>query len=570
MRSLRPCLFCLTIGVAVINILPVASKTSRTSIKTYREGTTTSEFSRRLRKNLRTAKCDKSFVDATTPEFRVLTELFHEPLLDRTNTLTLKGVKTKVLVPLPDYEVSAKNIRLGDIARARATEIWRRAGEIPSRTLEILFSGGIDSTSVLTALLETRPPEASGRPTLIVKMAPRAVEEYPHFFFQYISAGKLPVEYVGDFDDICEFVNHTRLTVTGELGDQLFGSNTMARAASSQQMNLDDEWTQEAFWKEPLQKAAEGKVTVADLQAYLAPQLAKSPIPIKSLFDFLWWINFSFKWQHVSLRLLHCHRFIDKGSVSNLIHFFETPEWQQWSYHNHAAKMPDKEDWKSYKEPLKRYIRDFTGDMEYYINKVKVGSLEYKMTSYRAAMNEVYEWTEIDDARYTGKALIWAACSSGMKYEAYDYYEWRRYRMLGDNEASNPESDGNDDDDDDDGGSSAGAIIVTGIAVGAALLLGLIAWQLKKRRFLESAKVTSAAAPEASASVSADAPPEAEEGQVEQPATDMEKSALTGEEFDAEAPAVKEEGGTAPVVPLSSGDVAGQEEGTGSVEFVAL
>ena len=140
-------------------------------------------------------------------------------------------------------------------------------------------------------------------------------------------------------------------------------------------------------------------------------------------------------------------------------------------------------------------------------------------------------------------------------------------------EASNPESDGNDDDDDDDGGSSAGAIIVTGIAVGAALLLGLIAWQLKKRRFLESAKVTSAAAPEASASVSADAPPEAEEGQVEPPAKDMEKSAVAGEEFDAEAPAVKEEGGTAPVVPLSSGDVAGQEEGTGSVssvEFVAL
>ena len=132
-------------------------------------------------------------------------------------------------------------------------------------------------------------------------------------------------------------------------------------------------------------------------------------------------------------------------------------------------------------------------------------------------------------------------------------------------EASNPESDGNDDD-----GSSAGAIIVTGIAVGAALLLGLIAWQLKKRRFLESAKVTSAAAPEASASVSAEAPPEAEEGQVEPPATDMEKSAVAGEEFDAEAPAVKEEGGTAPVVPLSSGDVAGQEEGTGSVEFVAL
>ena len=136
-------------------------------------------------------------------------------------------------------------------------------------------------------------------------------------------------------------------------------------------------------------------------------------------------------------------------------------------------------------------------------------------------------------------------------------------------ETSIAESDGNDDDDDDDGGaSSAGAIMITGIAVGAALLLGLIAgfiaWQLKKRQVLASDSV------KASASVEAEAPPEAEEGQVEPPATDMEKSAVAGEEFDAEAPAVKEEGGTAPVVPLSSGDVAGQEEGTGSVEFVAL
>merc|ERR1712079_602320 len=56
-------------------------------------------------------------------------------------------------------------------------------------------------------------------------------------------------------------------------------------------------------------------------------------------------------------------------------HFYSTEEWQQWGYHHHAEKMKDLSVWASFKEPLKRYISDFDGDMEYYRVKTKVASV---------------------------------------------------------------------------------------------------------------------------------------------------------------------------------------------------
>ena len=105
------------------------------------------EASRRQRKLVRSKTCDPSFVEATTPAFRVVTELFHEPLFDRTQTVGVQSVESKIITPIPEFDASAKDRTIADIARERARELWARAGELPSREMEVLFSGGIDSTS---------------------------------------------------------------------------------------------------------------------------------------------------------------------------------------------------------------------------------------------------------------------------------------------------------------------------------------------------------------------------------------------------------------------------------------
>uniref|UniRef100_A0A7S1A6H9 Uncharacterized protein n=1 Tax=Noctiluca scintillans TaxID=2966 RepID=A0A7S1A6H9_NOCSC len=63
-------------------------------------------------------------------------------------------------------------------------------------------------------------------------------------------------------------------------------------------------------------------------------------------------------------------------AFGTLEHFYGSDEWQQWGYHHHATKMLDLSVWASFKEPLKRYIRDFDGDAEYYRVKTKVASVK--------------------------------------------------------------------------------------------------------------------------------------------------------------------------------------------------
>jgi hypothetical protein len=104
------------------------------------------------------------------------------------------------------------------------------------------------------------------------------------------------------------------------------------------------------------------------------PQIEKSPVKIETLFDFLWWMNFSLKWQHVSLRM-----FYEDGNArfsldENFLHFFSSKSFQNWSISNHGSKI--KKTWNSYKYIAKECIFDFHKDENYLLNKEKEQSLK--------------------------------------------------------------------------------------------------------------------------------------------------------------------------------------------------
>ena len=81
--------------------------------------------------------------------------------------------------------------------------------------------------------------------------------------------------------------------------------------------------------------------------------------------------------------------------------------------------------------PLKQYIFDFSKDGDYLRDKVKVGSLEYKMTARGAALDEDMRWTTLGESRAAGKAVLWAACAAGDAYDAGDFEGWRARRRSG-------------------------------------------------------------------------------------------------------------------------------------------
>ncbi len=90
-------------------------------------------------------------------------------------------------------------------------------------------------------------------------------------------------------------------------------------------------------------------------------------------------MNFSLKWQHVSLRMIYSMENVHLSLDENIIHFFSAKNFQNWSISNHERKI--KSSWKSYKYIAKEYIFDFHKDENYLFNKEKEQSLKDAINS---------------------------------------------------------------------------------------------------------------------------------------------------------------------------------------------
>jgi len=288
-------------------------------------------------------------------------------VIDRTSSLDL-GFEAKILDPIP--EISGEHSRFPDLCSQVASSIVALA-EDRSQPVRVLWSGGIDSTTALIALMR-HTDRKSSEGQLEIVLSRESIEEYPLFYSRYIE-GKYPVIEVTSA--IPELLDTSAVYVTGEHGDQLFGSYLLKepinRGESQQPYDKGlPRMLREFFGNpKPAQRVFE----------YLEPHIKRAPVPIRTLFDSLWWINFSLKWQHVGLRLqAFCgDRAQDIHGATR--HFFSDPRFQVWSLRNPAER--NALTWVAYKDAAKRYILDFTCDADYYNSKCKEMSLKQVIVS---------------------------------------------------------------------------------------------------------------------------------------------------------------------------------------------
>jgi hypothetical protein len=107
---------------------------------------------------------------------------------------------------------------------------------------------------------------------------------------------------------------------------------------------------------------------------FIDPVIKKSSVEIISLYDYLWWLNFSLKWQTVSMRLIHGLERTHNDLETTVFHFFKSNNFQIWSLQNHSSKI--KKEWNSYKYIAKEFIYDFHKDKFYLQKKEKEQSLK--------------------------------------------------------------------------------------------------------------------------------------------------------------------------------------------------
>lgn len=289
--------------------------------------------------------------------------------IDRTNTLQFP-LKTKVLPFMELPKFVATNKSFGEICDARAVELMYKAKQT-GRKLAIMYSGGVDSTTILCSLLKNCDKQDI-KDHVVVLLSNFSINENPNFYYDYVikyfqclSSYSFPL-FLGHDDYIL---------ISGENADQLFGSQVIGEFIkiypySDLMKSVDEikdkiiEWMTikvkdkklAEFWFEKLKRLSDA-----------------APIPIDTAYNFFWWINFTTKWQSVYVRILaFAQNPADIKLEENYTTFFSTPDFQLWAMTNSdslAADIPSKSKWVA-----KQYILDYNGD-ETYLLKPKIGSL---------------------------------------------------------------------------------------------------------------------------------------------------------------------------------------------------
>lgn len=304
-------------------------------------------------------------------------------LSDRTNTLNVPGIEIYNNSPMP---AAGKPLSFEFCSNQRMANTINQFKSSKKEKLVIMYSGGIDST-LIVCLLIASPYWNSIKDRVLLALNEDSQVENPVFFKEIILPyfGKQLIN-SNSFYDIVSNPNYT--CVTGECADNLFGSLTLKSYMDStlSYREMHKPWeTGSLIWL--LNKVKDHR---DQREQMLYDLVNASPIAIESNHDFLWWINFTMKWQAVKYRMsMHAPTAeLATAMAKNVVNFFDTNEYQQWALYSKEPKLG--ETWASYKLPAKLLINSIWPNENYLLHKTKWPSLP-SITRYNNAWGFLYE-----------------------------------------------------------------------------------------------------------------------------------------------------------------------------------
>lgn len=227
-----------------------------------------------------------------------------------------------------------------DLCAQRADEILSQ-----SKVVNVFWSGGLDSTCALLALLAmVKSPNQ-----IRVLMNYGSIVEGSTIFekLRHWVECRIGQKFVGwQWPE----PSADELYVSGAAGDCLFG-------------NVGDMTREEllAPWQERAPK-----------MAWLSVETNPTFRKIENAADYCWFESFNFRYDQ-PVGILKSYR--PKAVFDNALAFYRTDYFDDWCVSNHEPSMPNL-DPLEHKTPMRRAIIAFGGDREYAINKQKVRSVE--------------------------------------------------------------------------------------------------------------------------------------------------------------------------------------------------
>lgn len=267
----------------------------------------------------------------------------------------------------------ANNDSLSDMMDRRACELLDISAR-ENRPLAVLWSGGIDSTGVLSSLIKN----STNNEQIHVYCSQKSIVENPFFYKNHI-VGKLKCFHVRQLDCNEDFID-ANILLHGDPGDCLFGPSM---AMYAKLMPAGDHLRP---WRDQRPAIIDGIESLRSIPGFAKWYVDKisdnidevNLYNIDTVSDWWWWHYFNLKWEFSNLRPFFDSRKNPYTTVSTHhlkkyadTTFFNTAEFQSWSYTNLPRLCLDK---KGHKADLKQYIFELDKNEFYKNNKVKTVS----------------------------------------------------------------------------------------------------------------------------------------------------------------------------------------------------
>lgn len=262
----------------------------------------------------------------------------------------------------PDF-----NLTFLDVIRKRMKELEIKHNAT-GKNFRLLYSGGVDSTTMFAAFVDYFGMDKT-KNILEISCSPESINENPWLWDSYIRPNNFK---------LISSHTHTRgwgdnvMVVMGEGCDQLFGgygSGAWCHYALQNKIDIHHDIDQNLLenylnWYKPGQPV--------DAVKYCADKLIQigknSPFPIDTMYMLVWWYTISVYWDSFSKRILGQSK-IDKLPndilETTLIQFFNTSDFQKWSFKHHYSNLRNYSELENYKLECKNVISSVLNIPEY-------------------------------------------------------------------------------------------------------------------------------------------------------------------------------------------------------------
>jgi hypothetical protein len=285
----------------------------------------------------------------------------------------------KSIFSIPDLEQPFDK-KIADVFDQRAVDIYNRS-KILNKRIVIMWSGGIDSTSMLSAFIKNL--SNTDLDNITVCASTQSIAENPYFYETQIR-GRLRMMHLTDLNFCNEFLAHNIL-LHGDPGDCIFGPSVgKYKLLWPSDLHLkswkDSQSVLYQLYHDPANLEFSGWYVDMISQNLLNLQHQGFYNNIKTISDWHWWQYFNFKWQGSLCRALINHKKNPKEKIEPILldeffdlGFFSAADFQIWSYQNLSTLCQNP--LQDHKLQAKKYIFELDKNDQYLVGKKKEHSL---------------------------------------------------------------------------------------------------------------------------------------------------------------------------------------------------